>query len=60
MFQFLFFFFLVGISVAIASFVATIKVCAITARIKKYKPITDKKNSKIVLLAKTKLNTVEV
>ena len=41
----------------------TIKVSVITAGIKKYKPIIKKKKKKydiIVLLAKTKLNTVEV
>ena len=39
------------------------KICAITARIKKYKSITErkkKKHDKIVLLATAKLNSIEV
>ena len=42
---------------------AGIKICTITAGIKKYKSIITKKrkkHDKIVLLAKTKLNTIEV
>ena len=58
------FVFLVDIPVGIASSEATIKVCAITAANKKYKSIIKKKkkkkHDKIVLLAKTKLNIVEV
>ena len=40
-----------------------IKICAINARIKKYKSILKKKkrkDDKIVLLAKTNLNNIEV
>ena len=54
---------LVGIPVGIASSAVRIKICAITAIIKKYKSIISKnkkKNGKIVLLAKTKLNSVDV
>ena len=49
-------------SVGVASFVITIKTSIITALIKKYKSIIKikKKNNEILLLAKTKLNTVEV
>ena len=51
---------LVSIPVGVASFVITIKTSIITALIKKYKSIIKKKNNEILLLAKTKLNTVEV
>ena len=47
----------------IASSPAAIKNCVITAEIKKYNSIINKykkKHDKIVLLAKTKLNTIEV
>ena len=38
-----------------------LKICAITAAIKKYKSIIKKnKHDKIVLLAKSKLNSIEV
>ena len=36
------------------------ELCAITAGIKKYKSIKKKKHNKIVLLAKSKLNRIEV
>ena len=54
---------LVGIPVGVGSFAVGIKICAITAVKKKYKSIVKKKkkkHDKIVLLAKTKLNNVEV
>ena len=46
---------LVGIPIGITSSVIGLKICAITAGIKKYKPIVKKRNKshdKIVLLAK--------
>ena len=54
---------LVAVSVGITSFAVGIRICAITAGIQKYKSIIKKKNKKhdkIVLLAKTKLDTIEV
>ena len=54
---------LVGIPVGIVSSEVEMKICVITAVTKKYKSITKKtkkKHNKIVLLAKTKLNTVEL
>ena len=54
---------LVGIPAGIASFLKGIKICVIKAAIKMYKSIIKKKKKKydkIVLLAKTKLNTIEV
>ena len=54
---------LVGIPVGIASSAVRIKICAITVVIKKYKSIINKnkkKHGKIVLLVKTKLNSVDV
>ena len=54
---------LVGIPVGIASSAVTIKISVITAGIKKYKSLIKKKKKKrdkIVLLTKTKLNTIEV
>ena len=54
---------LVGIPVGIVSSAVGTKVCATTPGIKKYKSITKKKkrkHDKIVLLAKTKLDTGEV
>ena len=48
--------------VSITSSVVGLKICAITAGIKKYKSIirkNKKKHDKIVLLAKTKLNNIE-
>ena len=53
----------VGIPVGITSSTIGIKICAITAAIKKYKSIIKKKkrkHDKIVLLAKSKLNSIEV
>ena len=54
---------LVGISIGIASSTIGLKICVITAGIKKYKSIIKKKrrkHNKIVLLAKSKLNSIEV
>ena len=54
---------LVGIPIGITSSAIGLKICAITAAIKKYKPIIKKKkkkHDKIVLLAKSKLNSIEV
>ena len=54
---------LVCVSVSMTSSVVGIKVCAIIARIKKYKSIVKKmkkKYDKIVQLGKDKLNTIEV
>ena len=54
---------LVGIPVGIASSTIGLKICVITAGIKKYKSIIKKKrkkHDKIVLLAKSKLNSTEV
>ena len=53
---------LIGILIGITSFAIGLKTCAITARIKKYKSIIKKekkKNDKIILLAKSKLNGVD-
>ena len=47
----------------IMSFAKRLKICALTAEIKKYKSIIKKKkkkHDKTVLLAKTELNSVEV
>ena len=63
MFQFPAFASLVCVPVGIVSSAIGIKICAITAGIKKYKSIIKKKkkkNDKIVLLGKCKLNTIEV
>ena len=54
---------LFGIPIGITSFAIGLKICAITARIKMYKSIIKKKRKKhdqIVLLAKSKLNNIEV
>ena len=54
---------LIGIPIGITSFAIGLKICAITARIKKYKSIIKKKNKKhdkIVFLAKSMLNSMEV
>ena len=54
---------LVGIPAGVASSAMTIKISIIIAGIKKYKSVIKKKKKKheeIVLLAKTKLNTIEV
>ena len=52
---------LVGIPIGITSSAIGLKICAITAGIKKYKSIIKKKkkkHDKIVLLAKSKLNSI--
>ena len=54
---------LVGIPIGIASSAIGLKICAITEAIKNYKSIIKKKkkkNDKIVLVAKSKLNSIEV
>ena len=54
---------LVGIPIGITSYSIGLKICAITVGIKKYKSIIKKKkkkHDKIVLLAKSKLNSIEV
>ena len=53
----------VGIPIAITSSAMVLKICAITAGSREYKLIIKKKkkkNDKIVLLAKSKLNSIEV
>ena len=53
--------FLVGIPIGIKSSAIALKICVITAGIKKYKSIfkkIKKKHDKIVLLAKSKLNRI--
>ena len=55
--------FLVGIPTEIMSSAIGLKLCAITAGIKTYKSIIKKKKKnhvEIALLAKTKLNSIEV
>ena len=50
----------VGISMGITSFAIGLKMCAITAEIKKYKNMKNKeKHDKIVFLAKDNLNSIE-
>ena len=56
---------LVGIPIRITSSAIGLKICAITAAIKMYKSVIKnkkkkKKHDKIVLLAKSKLNSIEV
>ena len=54
---------LLGIRIGMASSAIGLKICAIAAGIKKYKSIIQKKKIKdgqIVLLAKSKLNNIEV
>ena len=54
---------MLGIPIGITSSAIGLKICAITAGIKKYKSIIKKKkkkHDKIVLLAKSKLNSIEV
>ena len=54
---------LVGIHIGITSSAIGLKICAVAARIKKYKSIIKKKKKKhdeIVLLAKSILNNIEV
>ena len=53
----------VGIPIGITSSAIGLTICAITTRIKKYRSINKKKkkkHDKIVLLAKSKLNSMEV
>ena len=55
--------FLIGIPIGITSSAIVLKICAINAGIKKYKLIIKKKkkkHDKTVLLAKSKLNSIEV
>ena len=62
-FPFWFFFSSCGILIGITSSEIGLEICAITAGIKKYKPIVKKKKQKhdeIVFLAKSKLNSIEV
>ena len=54
---------LLGIPIGIKISAIGLKICEITTGIKKYKPINEKrkkKHDKIVLLAKSKLNSIEV
>ena len=54
---------LIGIPIGITSSATGLKICAITAEIKKYKARVKKekkKHDKIILLAKSKLNRIEV
>ena len=54
---------LVGIPIGITSIGTGLKICVITTEIKKYKSILEKKKKKhdeIVLLAKSKLNSIKV
>ena len=54
---------LLGVPAGITSSALRLKICTITAGIKKYESIMKKKRKKhghIVLLAKTKLNSIEV
>ena len=54
---------LIGILIGIMSSTIGLKICTITVRIKKYKSIIKKKKNnhdKIVFLAKSKLNEIEV
>ena len=54
---------LVGIPIGITSSAIGLNICVITAEIKKYKSIIQKKkknHDKIVLLAKSKLNSIDV
>ena len=54
---------LVGVPVRIASSAVELKICALTAGIKKYNSIIKKKrkkHNKILLLAKAKIHTIEI
>ena len=54
---------MIGIPIRITSSALELKICAITTGIKKYKSTIKnkkKKHDKIVLLAKSKLNSIEV
>ena len=54
------FHYLVGIPMGISSFSIGLRMFAITAKIKKFMPIIKKRDDKIVLVAKPKLNSIEV
>ena len=54
---------LLGIPIGITSSATCLKICAVTAGIKNYKPTIKRnknKHDKIVFLAKSKLNSIEV
>ena len=52
---------MIGIPIGITSTTMGLKICAITAGIEKYKSIIKKRSMiKLVLLAKSKLNSIEV
>ena len=54
---------LISIPIGITSYAVGLKICAVTVGIKNYKSIIKikkKKHDKIVLLAKSKLNSIEV
>ena len=54
---------MIGIPIGMTSYGIGLKICAITAEIKKYKSIIKKKkkrHNKIIFLAKSKLNIIEV
>ena len=54
---------MLAIPIRITSSTIGLKICEITVAVKKYKPIVKKKkkkHDKIVLLAKSKLNKIEV
>ena len=51
---------LVGISIGIKSSAIRLKICAITAVTKKYKSVIKKKKRCMILLEKSKLNSIEV
>ena len=51
---------LVGVPIEITISVAGLKICLITAEIKKHKSIIKKKRDKTVSLAKSKLNRIEI
>ena len=55
--------FFVGIPIGITNSTVRIKICQITEEIKKYKSVVKwkrKQYDKIILLAKTKLNIIEI
>ena len=54
------FFSLIGIFIGITSSAIGLKICAITAGIKKYTSIIKKKKRETVSLAKSNLNSIEV
>ena len=54
---------MLGIPIGITSSATCLKICAVTAGIKSYKPTIKRnknKHDKIVFLAKSKLNSIEV